>query len=144
MKPGSKSNWPGHTAVNTATFANMATEIKLNEPNETITARPKNCARALDWPRSAPPFYTIRQEVWERKHNHEHLSSFLFLNDIAPHNLPIFSVQGNCALPARECGGQSISDDFAGITAISTVHTICSKGLLVSKHSQCHFDESEE
>ena len=43
----------------------------------------------------------------------------------------------------RECGGQSISDDFAAINTISTVHTICSKGLLVSKHSRWHFDENE-
>ena len=46
-----------------------------------------------------------------------------------------FQFTTNRALPTCECGGQLISDDFAAITTISTVHTICSKGLLVSQHS---------
>ena len=41
----------------------------------------------------------------------------------------------NRALPTCGCGGQLISNDFAAITLISTVHTICSTGLLVLKHS---------
>ena len=42
------------------TFANNGNRKRLNE---TITTQPKKRARALDRPRSAPQFYTVRQEL---------------------------------------------------------------------------------